>query len=221
MHARIIPAIWIESFYMAATNGLLYVERIYCQIMELLKQRILTEGKAIGNRILMVDSFLNHQIDVSLLNDIGKEFKKRFANEKVTKILTIEASGIAIACLTAQYFGVSVIFAKKTDAANQDTEVYESDVYSFTRKRSYRIRVSKKYLSAGDCVLIIDDFLAAGKATNGLIHIVEQAGAALAGVGIVIEKGFQQGGNDLRGQGIRLESLAIVDAMEEGRITFR
>lgn len=189
--------------------------------MEVLKQRILTDGRAIGSSILKVDSFLNHQVDVSLLNDIGKEFKKRFKNEEITKILTIEASGIAIACMAAQHFGVPVVFAKKTDAANQDTEVYESEVYSFTRQRSYKIRVSRKYLCAGDRVLVIDDFLADGKAANGLIHIVEQAGAALAGVGIVIEKGFQQGGKGLRDRGIRLESLVIVDAMENGRITLR
>lgn len=189
--------------------------------MESLKQRILAEGKTLGSSILKVDSFLNHQVDVSFLNEIGKEFKKRFADEKVTKILTIEASGIAIACLTAQYFGVPVVFAKKTEAANQDTEVYESEVYSFTRKKSYKIKVSKKYLSAKDCVLIIDDFLAEGKAANGLINIVDQAGASLAGVGIVIEKGFQQGGKGLRDRGVRLESLTIVDSMENGRITFR
>lgn len=189
--------------------------------MEVLKQRILTEGKAIGSNILKVDSFLNHQVDVSLLNDIGKEFKKRFENQKITKILTVEASGIAIACMTAQHFGVPVVFAKKTDAANQDTEVYESEVYSFTRQRTYKIRVSRKYLGEGDHVLVVDDFLAEGKAANGLIHIVEQAGAVLSGVGIVIEKGFQQGGRALRDRGIKLESLAIVDAMENGRIMFR
>ena len=190
-------------------------------IMESLKRKILEEGKTIGSSILKVDSFLNHQVDVSFLNEIGKEFKKRFADEKVTKILTIEASGIAIACLTAQYFGVPVVFAKKTEAANQDAEVYESEVYSFTRQKSYKIKVSRKYLSTEDRVLIIDDFLADGKAANGLINIVNQAGASLAGVGIVIEKGFQLGGKGLRDRGVRLESLAIVDAMENGRITFR
>lgn len=189
--------------------------------MESLKQRILAEGNVIGSSIIKVDSFLNHQIDVSLLSDIGKEFKKRFGNENITKILTVEASGIAIACLTAQYFGAPVLFAKKTEATNQDTEVYESEVYSFTRQRSYKIRVSRKYLSSADRVLIIDDFLAAGKAANGLIDIVEQAGASLAGVGIVIEKGFQQGGKALRDRGVKLESLAIVDSIENGRITFR
>lgn len=189
--------------------------------METLKQRILIDGKAIGSSILKVDSFLNHQLDISLLNEIGKEFKKRFENVKITKILTIEASGIAVSCLAAQYFEVPVVFAKKTDAANLDSAVFESEVYSFTRQKSYKIRVSKSYLNAGDCVLIIDDFLADGKAAGGLVHIVEQSGARLAGVGIVIEKGFQPGGKTLRERGIRVESLAIVDAMVNGNIIFR
>ncbi len=189
--------------------------------MEALKQRILTEGKAIGAGILKVDSFLNHQVDVSLLNEIGKEFKKRFEKEPVTKILTVEASGIAIACMAAQHFGVPVVFAKKTEAVNQDAEVYESEVFSFTRQKSYKIRVSRKYLTSRDCVLVLDDFLAEGKAANGLLHIVEQSGASLAGVGIVIEKGFQQGGRCLRDKGVRLESLAIIDRMENGSIAFR
>lgn len=189
--------------------------------MEALKQRILTEGKVIGNSILKVDSFLNHQVDVALLNELGQEFKRKFKNEKITKILTVEASGIAISCIAAQYFQVPVVFAKKTDAANQDAEVYESEVYSFTRQKAYKIRVSKKYLQSKDCVLIIDDFLADGKAANGLIHIVEQSGATLAGIGIVIEKGFQNGGKELRERGVKLESLAIVDKMEDGRILFK
>lgn len=189
--------------------------------MEVLKQKILTEGKALNGGILKVDSFLNHQVDVSLLNEIGKEFKKRFENDKITKILTVEASGIAVACMAAQYFEVPVVFAKKTDAANQDAEVYESEVYSFTRQKSYKIRVSRKYLSAEDRVLILDDFLANGKAANGLIDILGQAGATLAGVGIVIEKGFQQGGRKLRDRGVRVESLAVVEGLENGRITFR
>jgi xanthine phosphoribosyltransferase len=189
--------------------------------METLKKRILTDAKVIGSNILKVDSFLNHQIDVSLLNDIGLEFTELFKNEKITRILTVEASGIAIACMTARYLGVPVVFAKKTEAANQDAEVYQSEVYSFTRQKTYKIRISKKYLSATDRVLILDDFLAAGKAVNGLIDIVGQAGATLVGVGIVIEKGFQQGGHDLRARGIRLESLAIVDGMEDGRVIFR
>jgi xanthine phosphoribosyltransferase len=189
--------------------------------MEALKQKILAEGHVIGTNILKVDSFLNHQLDVSLLNDIGLEFKRRFEDEKITKVLTIEASGIAAACFAALHLGVSVVFAKKTEALNLDPEVYESDVYSFTRQKSYKIRISKKYLCEKDRVLIIDDFLAAGKAVNGLVDIVSQAGASLAGVGIVIEKGFQQGGRELRSMGIRLESLAIVDSMEEGKVVFR
>ncbi len=189
--------------------------------MEMLKHKILTEGKVLGSNILKVDSFLNHQIDVSLLNGIGLEFSELFKNERITRILTVEASGIAVACMTAQHFGVPVVFAKKSDAANQDAEVYQSEVYSFTRQKAYKIRISKQYLTAADHVLILDDFLAAGKAVDGLIDIVGQAGAALAGVGIVIEKGFQQGGRELRNKGIRLESLAIVDSMENGRIIFR
>ncbi len=189
--------------------------------MELLKQRILTEGRVINARILKVDSFLNHQLDVSLMNDIGLEFKRRFENEKITKILTVEASGIAVACMTAQHLGVSVVFAKKTEAANQDSEVFESEVYSFTRQKNYKIRVSKKYLCSDDHVLILDDFLAMGTAANGLASIVEQAGATLAGIGIVIEKGFQQGGQELRDKGFRLESLAIIESMDNGRIVFR
>ncbi|NTV91411.1 MAG: xanthine phosphoribosyltransferase [Clostridiales bacterium] len=189
--------------------------------MELLKQKILSEGRVIGTHILKVDSFLNHQLDVPLLNEIGLEFKRRFENEKITKILTIEASGIAVACMAAQHFGVPVVYAKKTEAANQDAEVYESEVYSFTRQKSYKIRIAKKYLNSDDHVLILDDFLAAGKAANGLVGIVGQAGASLAGIGIVIEKGFQQGGKDLRGKGLRLESLAIVESMENGEIVFR
>jgi xanthine phosphoribosyltransferase len=189
--------------------------------MEMLKKTILNEGKVIGSNILKVDSFLNHQINISLLNEIGLEFTELFKNERITKIITVEASGIAIACMTARHFGVPVIFAKKTEAANLDAEVYQSEVYSFTRQKTYKIRISKKYLSAEDRVLILDDFLAAGKAVNGLIEIVGQAGATLVGVGIVIEKGFQQGGKDLRSKGIRLESLAIVDSMENNRIIFR
>ena len=189
--------------------------------MEELKQKILAEGCVIGTHILKVDSFLNHQLDVSLLNDIGLEFKRRFEDQKITKVLTVEASGIAIACFAALHLGVSVVFAKKTEALNQDPEVFESAVYSFTRQKSYKIRVSKKYLCENDQVLILDDFLAEGKAVSGLVDIVNQAGASLAGVGIVIEKGFQQGGKELRSRGIRLESLAIVDSMVEGKVVFR
>lgn len=186
--------------------------------MELLKQRILKDGQVIGQDILKVDSFLNHQIDVKLFNEIGKEFKKLFDNGKITKILTIEASGIGIACITAQYFDVPVVFAKKSESKNLDVNTYESEVYSFTKAKSYKIRVSKKYLSSSDRVLIIDDFLANGKAVLGLKDIIEQSGASLAGVGIVIEKGFQDGGRTLREMGLNIKSLAIVQSMDSGVI---
>ncbi len=189
--------------------------------MELLKRKILSEGKVIGNDILKVDSFLNHQIDVELYNEIGKEFKRRFKDERVTKILTVEASGIGIACITAQYFGVPVLFAKKTDSRNLDGDTYDSEVYSFTRGRSYVIRVARRFLSPSDRILIIDDFLANGKAAAGLLDIVGQAGAAVAGVGTVIEKGFQEGGRLMRDRGIRVESLAIIKSMDKGNIVFQ
>lgn len=189
--------------------------------MELLKQKILSEGRVIGKDILKVDSFLNHQIDVALFNEIGKEFKRRFFDKKVTKILTIEASGIAIACIAAQYFKVPVVFAKKTESRNLDQETYESEAYSFTKQKTYSIRVSKRYMDKQDHILIIDDFLANGKAAQALIDIVHQAGAALAGVGIVIEKGFQNGGEILRSQNVQVESLAIVKSLEENQILFK
>jgi len=189
--------------------------------MELLKRAILERGSVVNKDILKVDSFLNHQIDVGLYNSIGKEFKKRFENAHVTKILTIEASGIGIACIAAQYFSVPVLFAKKTESLNTDSDCYESKVYSFTRKRDYKIRVSKKFLNKEDKILIVDDFLANGKAAMGLADIVEQAGAEIAGIGIVIEKGFQEGGKILRQRGFRVESLAIIDSMDKGQIKFR
>ncbi len=189
--------------------------------MQLLKNAIIEKGQVIGHDILKVDSFLNHQIDVKLLNEMGKEFKSRFAGEAITKILTVEASGIAVACIVAQYFDVPVLFAKKTESKNLDQDTYESEVYSFTKAKQYKIRVSKRYLNRRDTVLIIDDFLANGKAVLGLKDIVDQAGARLAGVGIVIEKGFQPGGKLLREQGIRVDSLAIVQSMEPGRIVFQ
>jgi xanthine phosphoribosyltransferase len=178
--------------------------------MELLKQRILSEGRIEGEEILKVDSFLNHQIDVELLNEIGKEFKRRFSEKTITKILTIEASGIAIACIAAQYFNVPVVFAKKTESRNLDQETYESEVYSFTKEKSYKIRVSKRYINEEDHILIVDDFLANGKAVQGLKDIVDQANGTLEGVGIVIEKGFQGGGKILREQNVHVESLAII-----------
>ncbi|MCX7709346.1 MAG: xanthine phosphoribosyltransferase [Clostridia bacterium] len=188
--------------------------------MELLKQRILKDGRIIGQDILKVDSFLNHQIDVKLYNEIGKEFKKLFSNKDITKILTIEASGIGIACIAAQYFDVPVVFAKKTESRNLDSDTYESEVHSFTKGKSYKIRVSKKYIDSSDKILIMDDFLANGKAVLGLKDIVDQAEAALAGVGVVIEKGFQDGGKTLRDMGLNVQSLAIVQSMEGGVIQF-
>lgn len=190
--------------------------------MELLKQRILKDGKVKEGGVLKVDSFLNHQMDVVLINEIGREFRRRFAGENVTKILTIEASGIGIAVLAAQHFdNVPVVFAKKSKSKNLDGELYISQVESFTKGTVSEIQVSKKFVGPQDTVLIIDDFLAKGKALMGLLDIVRQSGAKLAGCGIVIEKGFQEGGQLLRSQGIRLESLAIIDSMEDGVIRFR
>lgn len=185
-----------------------------------MKDMILAKGRVDNEHILKVDGFLNHQIDVKLLNEIGKEFRERYRGEAITKILTIEASGIAVACLTAQYFDVPVIFAKKTESKNLDGSTYESQAYSFTKDKMYQIRVSKRYLEATDRVLIIDDFLANGNAILGLKDLIDQAGAALVGVGIVIEKGFQQGGKLLRAQGLRVDSLAIIESMQPGKIVF-
>ncbi|MGY0374507.1 xanthine phosphoribosyltransferase [Clostridium sp. JNZ J1-5] len=189
--------------------------------MELLKNKILREGKVLGEDVLKVDSFLNHQIDVELFNEIGKEFKNRFRNKEVTKILTIEASGIGIACITAQYFNVPVVFAKKHEGSNMDKDNYEAEVYSFTKNKSYIVRVSKKYINSNDKVLIIDDFLANANAASALIHIVKQAGAEVSGVGIVIEKGFQNGRKVIEDKEIQLESLAIVESMNNGNIIFK
>lgn len=188
--------------------------------MELLKQRILEEGRTIGSEIIKVDSFLNHQIDAELFYEMGKEFKRLFDSGQITKLLTIEASGIAIAAVAALEFKVPVVFAKKTQSRNLDKEVYSSKVYSFTKKITYDVMVSKRYLSKDDHVLILDDFLANGRAVLGLLDICHQAGATVEGAGIVIEKGFQEGGKLLRDQGIRVESLAIVDRFKDGEITF-
>ena len=191
--------------------------------MKLLKDRILKDGVVKPGNILKVDSFLNHQMDIDLINEIGKEFKARFADCPITKILTIEASGIGIACIAAQYFHVPVVFAKKTQSINLDGDVYSTKIQSFTHRRIYDVIVSKKFLSPEDHVLIIDDFLANGCALEGLIDIVKSSGATIEGVGIAIEKGFQKGGNLIRGKGIRVESLAIVDGMnaETGEVFFR
>ena len=189
--------------------------------MDILKQRIIEDGRILDGGVLKVDSFLNHQVDVELLNEIGKEFKERFKNEKIDKILTAEVSGIAIAAIAAQYFNVPMVFAKKTESKNLDEDKYESQVYSYTKGKVYKIMVAKRYLKEDENILIIDDFLAKGKAVAGLIDIVNKAHVNLVGVGVVIEKGFQEGGKGLRGSGIKLESLAIIDSMEDRELKFR
>ena len=189
--------------------------------MQLLEERIRKDGIVKPGNILKVDSFLNHQMDIPFINELGKEFKRRFADAPITKILTIEASGIGIACLVAQHFNVPVVFAKKAQSLNLDGEIYCTKVQSFTHKRVYDVILSKKFLSAEDHVLIIDDFLANGCALQGLMEIVKESGAVLEGAGIVIEKGFQNGGDSLRDQGIRVESLAIVDSMTDDSVSFR
>ena len=183
--------------------------------MELLKQRIRQDGVVRGTDVLKVDSFLNHQMDVALFEEIGREFQRRFADCGVNKILTIEASGIGIACVTAQFFHCPVIFAKKSQTKNIDGAVYSTKVESFTHGRIYDVIVSKKFLGPEDRVLIIDDFLANGAALEGLIDLVHQAGAQLVGAGIAIEKAFQPGGDRLRAKGIRVESLARIKSMSE------
>lgn len=191
--------------------------------MQLLEERIRKDGIVKEGNVLKVDSFLNHQMDIRLFEEIGREFKRRFRDEEITKILTIEASGIGIACIAAQSFHVPVVFAKKTKTKNIAGDVYVSRVESYTHGRIYEIIVSKDFLKQEDRVLLIDDFLANGKALEGLADLVHQAGADLVGAGVVIEKGFQPGGEIIRSKGIRLESLAIVDAMDErtGEIRFR
>ncbi len=189
--------------------------------MKLLEERIVKDGKIKEGNVLKVDSFLNHQIDVDLLNELGKEWKRLFEKDNVTKILTIEASGIGIACISAQHFGVPVVFAKKTQTKNIAGDTYKSRVESFTHGKVYDIIVSKEFLKPDDRVLIIDDFLAKGSALDGLIKLVEDAGATIVGAGIAIEKGFQGGGALIRGRGIRVESLAIIEDMTDGKITFR
>jgi xanthine phosphoribosyltransferase len=191
--------------------------------MNFLEQRILKEGIVKPGNVLKVDSFLNHQMDIALMDEIGREFRRRFADKPITKVLTIEASGIAIAYPVAKEFGVPLVFAKKSKSINIDGDMYVAEVESFTHKNKNQVIVSKKFLSKDDHVLIIDDFLANGCALQGLISIVESAEATVEGLGIAIEKGFQDGGYRLRNLGYRLESLAIVDAMdaETGSITFR
>jgi len=191
--------------------------------MNFLEERILKDGIVKAGNVLKVDSFLNHQMDVSLMDEIGHEFHRRFANKKVTKVLTIETSGIAVAYPVAREFGVPLVFAKKAKSVNIDGDVYTAEVESFTHKTKNQVIVSKRFLNADDHLLIIDDFLANGCALMGLISIVQAAGATVEGLGIAIEKGFQTGGTTIRNLGYHLESLAIVDAMDEttGTITFR
>ena len=191
--------------------------------MQLLKDRIRQAGKIKEGNVLKVDSFLNHQMDVKLFQEIGKEFKRRFEGEEITKILTIEASGIGIACVAAEVFDVPVVFAKKTQTKNIAGDVYTTKVESFTHGRVYDIIVSREFLGKGDKVLLIDDFLANGKALEGLAELVKKSGAELVGAGVVIEKGFQVGGDIIRSKGIHLESLAIVESMDEktGEVVFR
>ena len=190
--------------------------------MRLLEERIKEDGQVRPGNILKVDSFLNHQLDVSLLEQLGKEFFERFKDKGITRILTIEASGIALACLAAQYFKVPVVFAKKAKSKNLDWELYTSTVHSLTYGKDFTVTLSKKFLTKDDTVLLIDDFLAVGKAMRGLIDICGQAEANIAGIGIAIEKGFQSGGKELREMGFDVYSLAIIDEMDdEGNISFK
>ena len=191
--------------------------------MNFLEERIVKDGIVKEGNVLKVDSFLNHQMDIELFDQMGAEFKKRFADRPINKILTIEASGIGIACVVAQHFGVPVVFAKKSKSINIEGEMYTAEVESFTHKCKNQVIVAKKFLSEDDHVLIIDDFLANGCALQGLIQIVKSAGGTVEGIGIAIEKGFQNGGTVIRNLGYRLESLAIVEGMDAstGEITFR
>ena len=191
--------------------------------MNFLEERIVKDGIVKEGNVLKVDSFLNHQMDIELFDQMGAEFKKRFADRPINKILTIEASGIGIACVVAQHFGVPVVFAKKTKSINIEGEMYTAEVESFTHKCKTQVIVAKKFLSEDDHVLIIDDFLANGCALQGLIQIVKAAGGTVEGIGIAIEKGFQSGGTVIRNLGYHLESLAIVEGMDAstGEITFR
>lgn len=188
--------------------------------MDMLKQRIISDGVILGTDILKVDRFLNHQVDPFLLREIAIEIKNRYKNTDITKVLTVEASGIAIAAFAALELGVPFVFAKKYNARNLDSDVFEEEVFSFTKQKTFTIRVSKNYISKDDKVLIVDDFLAKGGALNGLIGITEQAGAKVAGCAIVIEKTFQGGGDEIRSKGYRIESLAKIASITDGKITF-
>ena len=189
--------------------------------MKLLEERIKKDGTVRDGGVLKVDNFLNHQMDMNLFQEMGKEWKRLFADKPINKILTIEASGIAIAAIAAQYFDVPVVFAKKSQSINIAGDVYQTKIESFTHKRVYDVIVSKKFIGPEDHVLIIDDFLANGCALLGLIDIVEQSGATVEGIGIAIEKGFQQGGQIIRDKGYDLQSLAIVESMDDNELVFR
>ena len=189
--------------------------------MNFLEERILKDGIVKEGNVLKVDSFLNHQMDIELIDQMGAEFKRRFADKHINKILTIEASGIGIACIVARHFNVPVVFAKKAKSINIDGDVYTAEVESFTHKNKNTVLVSKKYLSPSDHILIIDDFLANGCALQGLISIIQQAGGTIEGIGIAIEKGFQTGGRTIRNLGYQLESLAIVDGMDAATHTIQ
>lgn len=189
--------------------------------MDKLKKMIVERGEIKKGNVLKVDSFLNHQLDVAFLYEMGEEFYKLFKDKDITKILTIEVSGIAIASMAALHFKVPVVFAKKTESLNLDEDVYKGKVISYTKNKEYNIMLSKKYLSENDKLLIIDDFLAEGNAMKCLMDLAHESGATVEGIGIVIEKGFQNGGSYLRNQGYNLKSLAIIDEMQEGKIKFR
>ena len=182
--------------------------------MKLLQEKILKDGIIKSGNVLKVDSFLNHQIDVPFIAKLGEEFKRRYEGTPITKILTIEASGIGIASVAAMYFNVPVVFAKKASGSNMDKDVYFTQIYSYTHNKINEVVVSKRFIGPSDHILIIDDFLANGCALEGLIDIVRQAGATVEGVGIAVEKGFQGGGDKLRASGIRVESLAIIEKMD-------
>lgn len=188
--------------------------------MKLLEEKILKDGKVLGNDVLKVDMFLNHQLDASLLYEMGKELKRLFENEDITKILTVEVSGIAIAVMAALHLNVPVVFAKKNASTNCSPDVYAADVFSFTKNKTYNIRVAKEYLCENDKVLIVDDFLANGNAVLGLLDIANQSGAKVSGVGIAIEKGYMNGRKVIEDKNVRLESLAIVEKMDENGIVF-
>jgi len=189
--------------------------------LELVKQAVLTQGRALGNDILKVDSFLNHQLDVDLLNAIGRIFYEKFGHLAIDKIMTAEVSGIAIAAIAAQYFNVPVVFAKKTISKNLDPDTWEGTVYSYTKKQTYQIRVSKRYLHQGEKVLILDDFLANGEAIKGMKQIIDNAGAEMAGAGVVIEKSFQPGASLLNHLGISVEPIIQVESLENENIVLK